>query len=122
MVTLWFPIGITGYTRDSLAKIEDEEIGKISFNWRYKDQLLHLDDLAIYGLEFLHVLSATFDGTIWFNRGRAILPAPEQLMLISQKRGFRDDYNRASEMIILEIRSGKLGTYTLDRWEELGDE
>ena len=23
-------------------------------------------------------------------------------------------------MIILEIRSGKLGTYTLDRWEELG--
>ena len=40
-------------------------------------------------------------------------------MLISQKRGFRDDYNRASEMIILEIRSGKLGTYTLDRWEEL---
>ena len=36
-------------------------------------------------------------------------------MLISQKRGFRDDYNRASEMIILEIRSGKLGTYTLDR-------
>ena len=48
------------------------------------------------------------------------LPAPEQLMLISQKRGFRDDYNRASEMIILEIRSGKLGTYTLDRWEELG--
>lgn len=83
---------------------------------------MHLDDLAIYGLEFLHVLSATFDGTIWFNRGRAILPAPEQLMLISQKRGFRDDYNRASEMIILEIRSGKLGTYTLDRWEELGDE
>ncbi|MGC3848932.1 ribosome biogenesis GTPase YlqF, partial [Enterococcus faecalis] len=45
------------------------------------------------------------------------LPAPEQVMLISQKRGFRDDYNRASEMNILEIRSGKLGTYTLDRWE-----
>ncbi|MGC3062325.1 ribosome biogenesis GTPase YlqF, partial [Enterococcus faecalis] len=33
-----------------------------------------------------------------------------------------DDFNRASEMIILEIRSGKFGTYTLDRWEELGDE
>ena len=71
-----------------------KKLEKISFNWRYKDQLLHLDDLAIYGLEFLHVLSATFDGTIWFNRGRAILPAPEQLMLISQ--------NVVLEMIIIE--------------------
>ena len=53
-----------------------KKLEKISFNWRYKDQLLHLDDLAIYGLEFLHVLSATFDGTIWFNRGRAIFTCP----------------------------------------------
>ena len=28
MVTLWFPIGITGYTRILWPKFEDEEIGK----------------------------------------------------------------------------------------------
>ncbi|KGJ34490.1 ribosome biogenesis GTPase YlqF [Enterococcus faecalis] len=105
-------------------KFEDEEIGKkLALTGAIKDQLLHLDDLAIYGLEFfarfyLQRLMERYGLT----EEELFLPAPEQLMLISQKRGFRDDYNRASEMIILEIRSGKLGTYTLDRWEELGDE
>lgn len=105
-------------------KFEDEEIGKkLALTGAIKDQLLHLDDLAIYGLEFFarfypQRLTERYDLT----EEELFLPAPEQLMLISQKRGFRDDYNRASEMIILEIRSGKLGTYTLDRWEELGDE
>ena len=56
MVTLWFPIGITGYTRILWPKFEDEEIGKkLALTGAIKDQLLHLDDLAIYGLEFLHV-------------------------------------------------------------------
>lgn len=50
------PTGITGYTRNSFGQnLKMKKLGKISFNWRYKDQLLHLDDLAIYGLEFLHV-------------------------------------------------------------------
>lgn len=61
-------------------KFEDEEIGKkLALTGAIKDQLLHLDDLAIYGLEFLHVLSATFDGTIWFNRGRAIFTCPRTI-------------------------------------------
>ncbi len=41
-------------------------------------------------------------------------------MQISEKRGFKENYERASEMIIVEIRNGKLGYYTIDRWEELG--
>ena len=86
-------------------------------------ELLHLDDLAIYGLEFFaRFYPQRLTERYGLTEEELFLPAPEQLMLISQKRGFRDDYNRASEMIILEIRSGKLGTYTLDRWEELGDE
>lgn len=44
---------------------------------------------------------------------------PELLLLISEKRGFKDDYERASEMLILELRQGKLGRFTLDRFEEL---
>ncbi|MFR3687504.1 MAG: ribosome biogenesis GTPase YlqF, partial [Enterococcus sp.] len=46
---------------------------------------------------------------------------PELLLLISEKRGFKDDYERASEMLILELRQGKLGRFTLDRYEELSD-
>ncbi|MFN6621948.1 ribosome biogenesis GTPase YlqF [Enterococcus faecalis] len=105
-------------------KFEDEEIGKkLALTGAIKDQLLHLDDLAIYGLEFFaHFYPQRLMERYGLTEEELFLPAPEQLMLISQKRGFRDDYNRASEMIILEIRSGKLGTYTLDRWEELGDE
>ncbi|HAP3802214.1 ribosome biogenesis GTPase YlqF [Enterococcus faecalis] len=105
-------------------KFEDEEIGKkLALTGAIKDQLLHLDDLAIYGLEFFaRFYPQRLTGRYGLTEEELFLPAPEQLMLISQKRGFRDDYNRASEMIILEIRSGKLGTYTLDRWEELGDE
>ncbi|EGO9794261.1 ribosome biogenesis GTP-binding protein YlqF [Enterococcus sp. DIV0609] len=105
-------------------KFEDEEIGKkLALTGAIKDQLLHLDDLAIYGLEFFaRFYPQRLTERFGLQEEELFLPAPEQLMLISQKRGFRDDYNRASEMIILEIRSGKLGTYTLDRWEELGDE
>ncbi|EGO6529219.1 ribosome biogenesis GTPase YlqF [Enterococcus faecalis] len=105
-------------------KFEDEEIGKkLALTGAIKDQLLHLDDLAIYGLEFFALFyPQRLTERYGLTEEELFLPAPEQLMLISQKRGFRDDYNRASEMIILEIRSGKLGTYTLDRWEELGDE
>lgn len=103
-------------------KFEDQEIGKkLALTGAIKDQLLHLDDLAIYGLTFFsrfypERLAERYKITQEDTR----LPGAELLMLISQKRGFRDDYDRASEMIIQEIRSSKLGPYTLDRWEELG--
>jgi ribosome biogenesis GTPase A len=42
-------------------------------------------------------------------------------MLISEKRGFKEDYERASEMLILELRQGRLGRFTLDRFEEHND-
>jgi ribosome biogenesis GTPase A len=104
-------------------KFEDQEIGKkLALTGAIKDQLLHLDDLAIYGLDFFarfypQRLRARFNLT----EAEVAQPAAELLMRISEKRGFKEDYERASEMIIVEIRNGKLGSYTLDRWEELGD-
>ena len=124
----WIKVGQTLELLDTPGvlwpKFEDEEMGKkLALTGAIKDQLLHLDDLAIYGLEFFaRFYPQRLTERYGLTEEELFLPAPEQLMLISQKRGFRDDYNRASEMIILEIRSGKLGTYTLDRWEELGDE
>lgn len=105
-------------------KFDDQEIGKkLALTGAIKDQLVHLDDLAIYGLRFFadfypeHLMERYH-----LTEEELYLPAPELLMLISHKRGYREDYDRASEMIIQEIRSNKLGPYTLDRWEELGVE
>ena len=92
-------------------KFEDEEIGKkLALTGAIKDQLLHLDDLAIYGLEFFaRIYTQRLTERYGLTEDELFLPAPEQLLLISQKRGYSDDYNRDSEMIILEISSGKLG-------------
>ena len=40
MVTLWFPIGITGYTRILYQNLKMKKLGKISFNWRYKRSII----------------------------------------------------------------------------------
>lgn len=103
-------------------KFEDQEIGKkLALTGAIKDQLLHLDDLAIYGLDFfLKFYPERLIERYQLSEEQMQLPPAELLMQISQKRGYRDDYDRASEMIIQEIRSSKLGPYTLDRWEELG--
>lgn len=48
-------------------------------------------------------------------------PLPELLLLITQKLGMRDDYDRASQRILLDARKGKLGRFNLDFVEELND-
>ncbi|MBP2100318.1 ribosome biogenesis GTPase YlqF [Enterococcus rivorum] len=103
-------------------KFEDQEIGKkLALTGAIKDQLLHLDELAMYGLQFFaRFYPARLANRYNLTEEETFLPTAELLMLISKKRGYKEDYDRASEMIIQEIRSGKLGSYTLDRWEELG--
>ena len=44
--------------------------------------------------------------------------APEIIMDMTQKLGFRDNYDRFYQLFIKEIRDGKVGRYTLDM---LGD-
>ena len=39
----------------------------------------------------------------------------ETLLAITRNMGFKEDYDRASERLIFEIRKGKLGRYTLDK-------
>jgi ribosome biogenesis GTPase A len=43
------------------------------------------------------------------------------LLLITQKIGLRDDYERASQRIIFDCRQGKLGRYTLDQVPKLDE-
>ena len=103
-------------------KFEDPEIGKkLALTGAIKDQLLHLDDIALYGLDFF---ARYYPGKIaeryGLEKSEEEQLAADLLMTITAKKGFRDNYERGSEMIIFDIRHGKLGPFTLDRYEELG--
>lgn len=102
-------------------KFENPEVGrKLALTGAIKDQLIHLDDLALYGLEFFsRFYPAMLQERYKLTEDEISLPTVDLLLLITEKRGFRDDYERGSEMFIHELRNGKLGGYTLDRYEEL---
>ena len=100
-------------------KFEDPEIGrKLALTGAIKDNLLHLDDIALYAIQFFNdYYRESFGKRYVFSEADFELHNIDQLMLITKKRGFRDDYERASEMLIQEIRSGQVGRFTLDRVE-----
>lgn len=104
-------------------KFEDPEIGKrLALTGAIKDQLIHLDDIALYGLDFF---TRYYPDKIALRYNltpeEAALLAPELLMKITQKRGHKDNYDRGAELVVFDIRQGKLGRYTLDRLEELDE-
>ncbi|GCF92812.1 ribosome biogenesis GTPase A [Enterococcus florum] len=102
-------------------KFEDPDIGqKLALSGAIKDDLLHLDDLALAELEFLRrFYPDQLKERYGLSEDDLFQELPDLLIEIARKRGFKDDYDRASEMLINELRSGKLGRYTLDRFEEL---
>jgi len=102
-------------------KFEDPETGKkLALTGAIKDQLLHLDDIALYGMKKLR---DDYPGVI---AERYHFPCeeeqthnlPELLMKITELRGFQNDYERGAEMFVYELRSGKLGRFTFDRIEQ----
>ena len=100
-------------------KFDDEAIGmKLALTGAIKDQLLHLDDLTICGLDFFARFYPGHIQTRYAFADESLLGG-ELIMQLSQGLGFRDDYDRACERIIHDIRQGKLGRFTLDRIEEV---
>ncbi|GEL75896.1 ribosome biogenesis GTPase YlqF [Tenuibacillus multivorans] len=101
-------------------KFEDEEVGyKLAAIGSIKDQILPLDDIAVYILRFLkeHYPAILVDRyglqlddediVVWFDT-------------IGKKRGCLEsggvvDYEKTSDVIIQDLRSGKLGGITFDQ-------
>lgn len=104
-------------------KFEDQEIGlKLALSGAIKDQLLALDDIALFGIDFFaHYYPETLQNRYHLTEEEASLSTADLLMKITEKQGFREDYQRGSERIINDIRQGKLGRFTLDRYEEMGE-
>lgn len=109
-------------------KFEDEEVGKkLSLTGAIKDSIVQLDEVAIYGLNFMikHDVSALKrhynidtheDAEIldWFDaigRRRGLL-----------QKGNEVDYESVIELIINDMRNAKIGTYCFDILKEMKSE
>lgn len=97
-------------------KFEDQTVGlKLALTGAVKDTIFAKDDAVLFLLDFFrnyrpeaiisryHLDANVFDG------------ASVQILLdITQKLGFKDDYEKASERVLNDLRKGKLGPFTLD--------
>ena len=95
-------------------KFEDEVVGlKLALTGAIKDQLLPMDEVTIFGLNYFKTyyperLEERFKGIDLEEE------APEIIMEMTRKLGFREDYDRFYNLFVKEVRDGKLGRYTLD--------
>ena len=100
-------------------KFEDEEVAlKLALTGAIKDRLLPMDEVTIFGLNYFKehypvVLQERF------KQMDLEQDAPEIIMEMTQKLGFREDYDRFYQLFVKDVRDGKLGRYTLDRVGEI---
>lgn len=102
-------------------KFASQEIAnKLALTGAIKDSVFASDDIALFGLKHFRTrhrdqLMARYR----LNDDDFALSDVDLLLLITKKLGMRDDYERASNRIIQDIRNNKLGGFTLDNLEEL---
>lgn len=95
-------------------KFEDEVVGlKLALTGAIKDQLLPMDEVTIFGINYFkqHYANRLLERYKGINLDEE---APEIIMTMTQKLGFRDDYDRFYNLFVKDVRDGKLGRYTLD--------
>ena len=100
-------------------KFEDEKVAlKLALTGAIKDNLLPMDEVTIFGLNYFkeHYPKALQER---FKQLDLELEAPDMIMDMTQKLGFREEYDRFYSLFVKEVRDGRLGRYTLDTLEEL---
>ena len=100
-------------------KFEDDAVAlKLALTGAIKDQLLPMDEVTIFGLEYFkfHYPKELQERYKQMNLEQE---APEIIMEMTQRLGFRDDYDRFYQLFVKDVRDGKLGRYTLDRVGEI---
>lgn len=98
-------------------KFEDPLVGKkLALTGAMKDTLYAKDDVALYAVEhFIHTNPDALAQRYRLTQSELEDTTVETLLAITRNMGFKEDYDRASERLIFEIRKGKLGRYTLDK-------
>ncbi|USS85364.1 ribosome biogenesis GTPase YlqF [Fructilactobacillus myrtifloralis] len=88
---------------------------KLALTGAIRDSAYHSDDVALFALQFFRATNPEALQERYHLQARDLeLPAPELLLLITANLGMRDDYERASDRMITDVRKGKLGRFTLD--------
>lgn len=88
-----------------------------------KDSLYAKDDVALFALDYLVANRAKeLMARYHLSEADLELPRPELLLVITQKLGMRDDYDRASERLIFDLRKGKLGKISLEVPADLNED
>lgn len=100
-------------------KFEDEMVAlKLALTGAIKDNLLPMDEVTIFGLNYFkeHYPDELVGRYKQLDLNQE---APEIIMDMTQKLGFRDDYDRFYSLFVKDVRDGKLGRYCLDIVGEL---
>lgn len=98
-------------------KFEDDQVGlKLALTGAIKDQLLPMDDVTIFGLQyFLENYQAATMKRLRMKEADLELEIPHLIMELTQRFGFRDDYDRFYQMFVKDVRDGRMGEYCLDK-------
>lgn len=98
-------------------KFDDEETGQaLALTGAIKDQRFASDDVVLYALKFFRQYYPTaLTQRYKLQESDFDLSDVDLLLKLTKLFGMKDDYERASDRLILDIRKGKLGRYTLNR-------
>ena len=100
-------------------KFEDEMVAlKLALTGAIKDNLLPMDEVTIFGLNYFKEHYPD-ELTARFKQLDLSQEAPDMIMDMTQKLGFRDDYDHFYSLFVKDVRDGKLGRYCLDIVGEL---
>ena len=91
-------LALTGAVKDTIFAKDDAALFLIAFFRNYRPKAI---------IDRYHLTTEIFDED-----------NVQILLAITEKLGFKDDYDKASERILIDLRKGKLGSFTLDILED----
>lgn len=105
-------------------KFSSQEVAnKLAFTGAIKESVYASDDVALFGLKEIRQLNPEgLKDRYHLSDVDLELSDVDLLLQITNKVGMRDDYERGSNRIIQDFRSGKIGRYTLDDPETVTDD
>ncbi|MGV0167471.1 ribosome biogenesis GTPase YlqF [Furfurilactobacillus sp. WILCCON 0119] len=103
-------------------KFEDPLVGKkLALTGAIKDSLFAKDDVALFAITFLREHDQLSDLAERYHLTADELAGSDVdlLLALTKRLGFKDDYERGSERLLLDLRKGKLGRLTFDSPSDL---
>lgn len=97
-------------------KFEDPNVGsKLALTGAISDAIYHADDVVVFALDYFKAYyPQQLEQAYQVSVAELDQPAPELIMTLTKRLGFKEDYERFCTKFINDARKGKLGRFTLD--------